>query len=102
VGRPKASSTARGYGRADHRKPREAAALQHHPLDPCARCGHALGSMGPWLHYDHNDARTGHLGFSHGLIPCPVCGVRCNPAAGGLKAGRRKRARNAPAVDDRW
>jgi hypothetical protein len=42
--------------------------------------------MGPWLHYDHNDARSGYLGFSHGDYPCPICGHRCNRRAGALKA----------------
>jgi hypothetical protein len=96
-----ASSTARGYGK-DHRNSRETAAKNHHPQDPCARCGHALGPMGPWLAWDHNEARTAYLGFSHSLFPCPVCGRRCNYAAGGEKAGRNKHARRAPLTEDRW
>lgn len=99
--RQKASSTARGYGQS-HRKAREAAAKNHHPAAPCARCGHALGPMGPWLHFDHNEARTGYYGFSHGDLPCRVCGQRCNPSAGGLQAGRNKKGIYKPTIADRW
>ncbi len=56
----------------------------HHPSDPCARCGHALGPMGSHLHYDHDDrdpTRTTYLGFSHGRSPCPECGAKCNELA---------------------
>jgi hypothetical protein len=81
------SNTERDYG-TKHQKARKAAARQHNPTDPCARCGHALGPMGPWLHYDHNDTRSGYLGFSHGTQPCPVCGKRCNIRAGASKGAR--------------
>jgi hypothetical protein len=84
----KAKSNARGYGQA-HKQARATAAKYHKPSDPCARCGHALGPMGPDLHYDHNDTRTGYLGFSHGHRRCPVCGRRCNIEAG-ARAGRAK------------
>ena len=40
--------------------------------------------MGPWLHYDHRDDRSGYAGFAHGA-PCPTCGVRCNVVAGARK-----------------
>ena len=102
--KPKASSTARGYGR-EHRQARAAAVLRHDPASPCARCGHALGPMGPWLHFDHNDARNGYLGFSHGQYPCPVCGKRCNLRAGAAKGTRIQQGKNvpvAPNVTDRW
>lgn len=98
--RPKASATARGYGKL-HKQQRAAAAAQHHPADPCARCGHALGPMGPWLHFDHNDARTGYLGFSHGG-PCPACGQRCNLKAGAQKGRRLQRVRVKRVIVDRW
>lgn len=88
--RPIASTTARGYG-GDHQRARKQAARRHKPTDLCARCGHPLGVMGRWLHYDHTDRRDGYLGFSHGSIPCPVCGKRCNLRAGALKAGRNSR-----------
>jgi len=93
--RPKASTAGRGYGK-DHEKARAAAALMHNPGNPCVRCGHPLGPMGPWLHLDHNAQRTGYLGFSHGHRPCPVCGKRCNLSAG-AKVGRRVQKRK-PAV----
>jgi len=58
--------------------------------------------MGPWLHFDHNDARTGYLGFSHGAARCPVCGNRCNLAAGAKKANRIQKYGKPRAVIDRW
>jgi hypothetical protein len=64
---------------------------QHKPTDPCSRCGHALGPIGSWLHYDHTDSSDGYLGFSHGSRPCPVCGRRCNIRAGAQKANRNSR-----------
>lgn len=83
------TTKARGYD-AEHRKARAAAAAVHDPSDPCARCGHALGPMGSWLHYDHNADRTGYLGFSHGQHPCPDCGRRCNVRAGAIEGNRRR------------
>lgn len=84
----KGDTTQRGYGTA-HQKARAALAARHQPTDPCARCGHALGVMGPWLHLDHNDERTAYIGFSHGAIPCPVCGRKCNLRAG-AQVGKAK------------
>jgi hypothetical protein len=101
---PKTSSAQRGYGTA-HSKARAAAALRHQPSDPCARCGHALGPMGPWLHWDHNDQRTGYLGFSHGRRRCPYCGRKCNIRAGAIKGARvrNRRARIRKIITaDRW
>lgn len=85
------NTTAAGYGSA-HQKARREAVKRHHPADPCARCGHALGPMGPHLHYDHNGQRTGYLGFSHGA-PCPTCGQRCNIRAAAIEGNRRQRGR---------
>jgi hypothetical protein len=97
-----ASTTARGYGR-DHQRARKQAAQQHKPTDPCARCGHALGPMGTWLHYDHTDSRDDYLGFSHGSRPCPVCGRRCNIRAGAQKANRNSRRRVIRSAESlRW
>ena len=81
--RPRSSD----YGAA-HAKARKAAAAQHDPSDPCTRCGHPLGPMGRWLHYDHAPDRQSYLGFAHGA-PCPWCGKRCNQVAG-AKAGRAR------------
>ncbi len=79
--RPRSAS----YGTA-HAKARREAAVRHHPEDPCTRCGHPLGPMGRWLHYDHSDDRSGYLGFAH---------ARCNWEAGAAKgaaiANRRPR-----------
>ena len=72
----------------EHTKARKAAAAKHHPTDPCTRCGHPLGPMGRWLHYDHSDDRSTYLGFAHGA-PCPWCKRRCNQRAG-AKAGRAR------------
>jgi hypothetical protein len=91
--RPLASTTARGYGKA-HRLARAAAAARHTPADPCVRCGHALGPMGPWLHLDHMEDRSGYLGFAH---------KDCNLRAG-AKKGRRiqKAGKSKRVVLDRW
>jgi hypothetical protein len=73
--RPRSAS----YGTA-HVKARREAAARHHPEDPCTRCGHPLGPMGRWLHYDHSADRTHYLGFAH---------ARCNVRAG-ARAGRAR------------
>lgn len=72
-----------------HIQARAAAAKRHHPDNPCTRCGHPLGPMGPHLHYDHSDDGTRYLGFAHGRTPCPYCGRRCNVRAG-AQAGRQR------------
>ena len=73
--RPKSSD----YGAA-HTKARAEAAAVHDPTDLCTRCGHELVPMGPWLHYDHLDDRSGYAGFAH---------ARCNVVAG-AQAGRAR------------
>lgn len=83
----RASTTDRGYGSV-HVKARKDAAARHKPTDPCVRCGHPLGPMGPWLHLDHTDDRRGYLGFSHGSRRCPVCRRKCNIRAGASKGAR--------------
>lgn len=83
------TTSQRDYGSA-HQKARAAAAARHHPTDPCARCGHALGPMGPWLHLDHTADRSAYLGFSHGSIPCPVCKRKCNLRAGAQEGKARQ------------
>jgi hypothetical protein len=62
---------------------------------PCYRCKHPL-EAGDRVELDHApDGSYG--GFSHGRSPCRICGVRCNPSAGGkqaaLAAGKRLRER---------
>jgi hypothetical protein len=46
--------------------------------------------MGPWLHYDHNEA-GGYLGFSH---------AHCNNRAGAIKGNLLSRGLAPPAR--RW
>lgn len=57
-----ASSTKRGYG-SKHAALRKALLPTAYGT-PCARCG-MLMLPGQALHLDHNDTRTGYLGFSH-------------------------------------
>lgn len=64
------------YGPA-HTKARADAARHHHPDDPCTRCGHPLGPMGPGLHYDHTDDGQAYAGFAHA-----TCNVRAGARAG--------------------
>lgn len=67
-----------------HAQARKQWAARHQPTDPCVRCGHTLGPMGPHLHLDHHDTQKSiYLGFSHGNKPCPVCRRRCNLSAAG-------------------
>lgn len=81
------------YGTA-HAKARREAAKRHDPADPCSICGHPLGPMGRWLHYDHSPDRATYRGFAHGA-PCPWCSayagkpVRCNQRDG-AKRGRER------------
>lgn len=98
--RPRASTAGRGYGK-QHERARAAAAARHDPANPCCRCGHALGPMGPWLHFDHTDSRDGYLGFSHGA-PCPVCGARCNLKAGAKKGRAAQAVPVVRVIADRW
>jgi hypothetical protein len=80
--KPTRSSAARGYG-SGHRKLRAALLPQAYGT-PCVRCGHVM-LPGQLLHLDHNDDRTGYLGFSHGGR-CHICGRRCNVEAAARKA----------------
>lgn len=77
----KAPTEARGYGQ-QHRRARAYLAQRHSPTDPCTRCHKPLGPMGPWLHLDHNEARTAYLGFAHST---------CNKRAGAKEGNRRQR-----------
>lgn len=77
-----------------HKKARAAHAARHHPTDPCVRCGHPLGPIGPGLHLDHAEDGT-YLGFAHGH-PCPTCKRRCNQRAGSLKGNAIQTAHRQP------
>jgi hypothetical protein len=73
------STTARGYGWA-HQKARKAALAWAVGSD-CTRCGEKIEST-EGIHYDHNDDRTGYLGWAHAY---------CNCKAGSDKAHRIRR-----------
>jgi hypothetical protein len=87
--KPKASSTARGYGTA-HRKEQLRRFSQHTPAHPCSACGRPLGPMygrsrsGRRLtlwNLPHTPDRTGYLpGLQH---------FRCN-VMDGSKRGRAR------------
>ena len=90
---PKASTTARGYG-AKHQKLR-AKLLPTAWYTPCVRCGQPM-LPGQKLHLDHNDTRTGYLGFSHAW---------CNKRAGAKKGNRisnRITLSRRPETASRW
>lgn len=86
-----------------HQKARKAWAAQHHPDDPCVRCGHPLGPMNSHLHLDHDDHdKSRYLGFSHGDQPCPWCGRKCNLRAGSLVGNATQHATRHGATDLTW
>jgi hypothetical protein len=76
--KPKASTTARGYGN-DHAKARKAALAAYQPTDPCCLCGRSLGTNTRGIHLDHHP-HGGYRGLAH---------ARCNVKDG----ARRGRAR---------
>lgn len=95
------TTTARGYGQ-QHTKARAAAFARLPEVSPCCRCGKP---MFKWakdkhgksaLHYDHNAARTGYLGFAHAL-----CNRRAGAAAG-QAAARRIPRKNKDAAPHTW
>ena len=95
-------TTARGYG-AEHIKARAKAWAALPDWSACVRCGGVLwkhakefdskGRIRSAIQYDHNDQRTGYLGFSH---------RECNHLHGVRKGGqttvaRRRAARGLPS-----
>lgn len=87
-----ASTTARGYGTEHQRARRQL--LPYAYGQPCTRCGQPLQPGQP-LHLDHNDTRTGYLGFAHAS-----CNRRAGARKGALMQGQAQRSR----LDDsrRW
>ena len=73
---PVGKAAARGYG-GKHKKLR-AVLLPSAYGQPCSRCGQLMLPHQE-LHLDHNDSRTGYLGFSH---------AACNLKAAARKARR--------------
>ena len=92
--RSKASTTARGYG-AEHQQLR-AQLLPSAYGKPCTRCGKPL-LPGQALHFDHNDARTGYLGFAHAW-----CNKRAGARKGSRIAHRKAKAKASITTYTRW
>lgn len=88
---------------SEHARTRARAFAALPEYSPCARCGHPMwkhqqhttrtGRVVSALHWDHNHTRTGYLGFSHGSVPCHICGQRCNVKAGAAQGARVANAR---------
>jgi hypothetical protein len=85
----------------DHARTRKTAFTALPEYSPCVRCGRSmwkwatekpdrLGRTRSALHYDHNHARTGYLGFSHQL-----CNVKAGAAHGARIANARRRTQRA-------
>ena len=94
--RPKASSTARGYGAA-HQAERKRRVAQHTPSDPCTYCGRPLGSNKSRWHLPHKTDRSGYLpGLS--CAPCNwLEGAKRGSAIG--NARQRAKRRGASMID---
>lgn len=89
--KPRAKTTARGYGTA-HQKLRAALLPQAYGT-PCYRCGMPM-LPGQALHLDHTDNRTGYGGFSH---------AKCNLKAGARKGNKLSKMRIKRSSDAaRW
>jgi hypothetical protein len=74
AGGPRAPKGERGYGYQHQKLKKQLLPAAYGK--PCARCGLPM-LKGQKLHLDHNDDRTGYLGFSH---------ERCNLRAAARKA----------------
>ena len=84
--KPKASTTARGYGHA-HAQARKAALARYTPADPCCLCHRPLGANTRRIHLDHHP-NGGYRGLAH---------AHCNISDG----ARRGRARQT-STQLRW
>ena len=85
------NTTKGGWGN-QHQKLRKALLPQAYGT-PCVRCGHVM-LPGQELHLDHNDTRTGYLGFAH---------ARCNVRAAARKARAIQVYGAVPTTDaHRW
>ena len=93
--RPVPTAKAKAEYGSQHKKLRAVLLPQAYGT-PCVRCGHVM-LRGQVLHLDHNDTRTGYLGFSHGSR-CHICGKRCNLKAAAKKARRIQVARKQGRV----
>ncbi|HEX5347838.1 MAG TPA: hypothetical protein VFW64_12190 [Pseudonocardiaceae bacterium] len=101
VGAHRATTAQRGYDSL-HQRRRRAAFNALPEYTPCARCGQQMwkwqtepigrtGRTRSALHYDHNGARTGYLGFS-----CADCNRKAGASAGGKIVAQRQQRRTRP------
>jgi len=100
AGATKGTTTERGYG-TPHQRLRAAAYARLPEYTPCARCHRTMwkgereqlpsGATRSALHYDHNGARTGYIGFS-----CADCNRKHGAAQGGREVARRRANRRHP------
>jgi hypothetical protein len=83
--RPKASTTARGYGAMHQAERKRWAPLVEAGYADCCRCGFPI-APGTAFHLDHRDDKLGYLGVSH---------ARCNLKAAAKRGNELMRARKA-------
>lgn len=92
--RPKASSTARGYGTA-HQAERKRRLKQHDEHSPCGRCGRPLGPDRRRWHLPHNADRSGYEpGFW-----CAPCNLGDGAKRGSQRGNAAQRAKRQAAAD---
>lgn len=89
--KPKASSTARGYG-STHVKARTALLARFTPGDPCCLCGHPMYGPTRNLDADHLPGTEQYRGLAHGNGRCQTCGLRCNRTDGASRGARKTNA----------
>ena len=88
--KPRAKTSKRGYA-GQHQKLRKALLPKAYGT-PCVRCGEPM-LPGQVLHLDHNDTRTGYLGFAH---------KDCNLKAAAKKARAKQLYGTRPMTVHRW
>jgi hypothetical protein len=86
-GKPKTSSTARGYD-SHHRRERARLVAAFTPGDPCCLCHHPMYGPTRNLDADHLPGTRTYRGLAHGHGPCQTCGRRCNRSDGASRGAR--------------
>jgi hypothetical protein len=86
--KPKASSSARGYGYA-HQQERKRRVAQHTPASPCGNCGRPLGTDTRRWHLPHTADRSGYLPGLH----CAHCNLRDGAQRGARKTNAQRKIR---------